>query len=106
MKYRNMAERLLMLSVLEPETGCWLWLAKIDKCGYGRINVRNGGQVRAAPAHRIAYAEFVGQIPKKHDIDHRHNCPRNCIAPDHLKPMEYKKHRAKTQFSNKNAPNS
>lgn len=78
-----------------------LWVAKKDGCGYGRVNVWEDGVVVAKPAHRAAYAAFVGPIQEGHDIDHRIGCSRACIAPDHLTPVPYKEHRARTQFSAK-----
>lgn len=103
-RYRDLQERILFLTAYVPETGCWLWLGKKDGCGYGRINVRAHGVVRAAPAHRIAYEAFRGGTPKKHDIHHVNGCDRACVAPGHLRPMPYRKHRALTGFCRANSP--
>lgn len=59
--------------------GCWPWLGRRDKDGYGRfwVNGKHEG------AHRFAYAIAVGNIPPglvvRHTCDHRW-----CVRPDHL----------------------
>jgi len=56
-----------------PEA-CWLWTAKVEATGYGRI-WWNG---REESAHRIAYVLANGQIPESLTIDHRCNT-RACV---------------------------
>lgn len=51
-------DRLLLLS--EPDgDGCWIWMARRDRDGYGRLAV--GDKRRAA--HRVSYMTWVGPIP-------------------------------------------
>jgi hypothetical protein len=68
--------------VVDPVTGCWLWIASLDKDGYG-WSFRDGKRRRA---HRDYYERAHGPIPPGMVLDHR--CPlgpeRRCVNPDHL----------------------
>ena len=74
-----MRQRLLDNSCPEPNTGCWLWLLRTDRDGYGQIEVRS----KTAKAHRIAYEAFVGPIAEGAYVLHSCDTPC-CINPDHL----------------------
>lgn len=59
----------------EPNTGCWIWSAYLDRDGYGRYLFR--------AAYRITYENEIGSIPNKNQIDHL--CRnRWCVNPIHL----------------------
>jgi hypothetical protein len=77
--------RLLALSVLDPLSGCWLWIGAtvVNRRGrrYGVLKV-NGKQVLA---HREAWKQVHGRsMPKrKHGA---HSCDETlCICPDHVR---------------------
>ncbi len=76
-------KRLLRLSK-KHRSGCWLWIGSIDRCGYGKIN-----SGRETLAHRLAYTQWVGPIPKRKEIDHICRV-RNCINPKHLKAVTHR----------------
>jgi len=61
----------------EPNSGCWLWIDKIDKDGYG--------EMRSHRAHRFSFELYKGQIPEGLYILHKCNIP-SCVNPDHLYP--------------------
>ena|SRR3990167_6455469 len=64
---------------------CWLWLAYIDRYGYGRHYVPGlGNQL----AHRLAYRFVVGSIPRDLELDHL--CRNTaCVNPSHLEPVTH-----------------
>lgn len=71
-------ERFLRMVVPEPNSGCWLWLGKMHKNGYGGLG-RNG---RSHLAHRYSYKLFKcdpGELQVNHKCD-----VRLCVNPDHL----------------------
>jgi len=78
-------ERLLNLSVLDPLTGCWIWIgAKIfNKNGnpYGVLTVDGKQKL----AHREAWKCVHGrEMPKRKQG--AHSCDTTlCICPDHVR---------------------
>lgn len=78
--------RLEVLSIPEPNSGCWLWLGQIKPNGYGAIGMNVDGKWKTKYAHRISYETFVGPIPQNADLDHKCR-QRCCVNPDHLEPV-------------------
>jgi hypothetical protein len=76
------AEDISAKSIPVPWTGCWLWLGKLDKDGYGTLGVNYAMK----KAHRASYEFARGPIPPGLHIDHlcRVRC---CVNPDHLEPV-------------------
>lgn len=62
----------------EPNSGCWIWLACLTSEGYGRFKWRN-----ETLAHRFAYRQLRGRIPRGKVIDHLCRS-RWCVNPDHM----------------------
>ena len=74
------------LSILDryevDENGCWLWLGRIDRTGYGRCKQFN----KTVLAHRVFYMHYVGEIPEGKELDHLCRV-RNCVNPEHLEAV-------------------
>ena len=64
--------------VIKTET-CWLWVATTATAGYGTFRV----QRRSIRAHRWAYEQLVGPIPKGLVTDHLCRV-RRCVNPAHI----------------------
>jgi hypothetical protein len=69
----------------EPNSGCWLWTASVNRLGYGHF--RWNGSIKGA--HRVAYELAHGQIPDNFEIDHKCKV-RSCVNPDHLELVTHK----------------
>lgn len=69
-------------TILDPETGCWLWTASTSE-GYGAFGVERGRIVRA---HRVTYLTLVGEVQAGLDLDHLCRT-RRCCNPAHLEPV-------------------
>ena len=64
-------------------SGCWEWMATLDRAGYGRFWLKGTRQVFA---HRFAYELVKGKIPEGLQIDHL--CREHkCVNPDHLEAV-------------------
>ena len=64
------------------DQGCWEWSGAKDGDGYASMHYAG----RCYRAHRFAYEQFVGPIPKGLVLDHL--CRnRGCVRPDHLEPV-------------------
>jgi hypothetical protein len=72
-------ERLQELSIPEPNSGCWLWLGRLNEWGYGVFR-ENG---KTTLAHRSSWIAENGEIPKGMLACHLCDIPA-CINPEHL----------------------
>ncbi len=64
------------------DAGCWLWTAALNRDGYGMF----GWTGTMKLAHRVAYAELVGDIGVGLMVDHLCRV-RDCVNPQHLEPV-------------------
>ena len=61
------------------ETGCWIWMGRINCNGYGNVEI-NYNEVRA---HRLSWMIHYGLIPKGLYVLHKCDV-RCCVNPEHL----------------------
>src|SRR3990167_3108856 len=65
-----------------PGTPCWVWTAHVSKSGYGRFGAESR-PIRIEYAHRWAYEQGHGPIPKGLEADHLCRNPP-CVRQDHI----------------------
>jgi hypothetical protein len=65
--------------------GCWLWRGPVHRNGYASFNL-GGHQGKKVLAHRWAYENFIGPVPKQLDLDHLCRV-RHCVNPEHLEAV-------------------
>jgi hypothetical protein len=66
----------------EPNTGCWLWTARLH--GTGRSSVTEHGRVRYG--HHLTFEAMHGRVPEGHDL--MRLCPvLCCVNPTHYCAM-------------------
>lgn len=75
------------------ERGCWVWLGRYDRNGYGRVwDPTISTQIWA---HRFSYELHNGPIPDGREIDH--TCENTgCVNPAHLDAVSRAEHCRRT----------
>jgi hypothetical protein len=76
---KPLAERFWDKVNIRTDDECWLWIAHINKDGYGMLIVDG----KAERAHRISYKLTKGTIPLNMSVLHRCDNP-GCVNPNHL----------------------
>ena len=80
---KSLLENVESLTWRDGVTPCWHWLGSLDVNGYGRFGVHPDQHGRDR-AHRVAYREAFGPIPKGMCV--LHSCDvRGCVNPAHLR---------------------
>ena len=67
------------------EDGCWEWVAARDKLGYGKF----WSGTRLMFAHRWAYEQLIGPIPRGLEPDHLCRFP-SCVNPTHIELITHR----------------
>ena len=78
--------RLEAKSIPEPNSGCIIWLGRLNDRGYGKISIQIDTKTRDHFVHRVVYELVRGKIPEGMTLDHlcRVKC---CVNPWHLEPV-------------------
>lgn len=82
--------------VIDPVSGCYLWMGKPSLAGYGQHSI-NGKPVRA---HRYSYERSKGAIPAGMNVLHSVGCvSRLCVNPAHLRIGTHKDNAEDSQLA-------
>jgi hypothetical protein len=73
--------------IVDPTTGCWIWIGSRDGKGYGRL--RRTNERRYVGAHRVAYEQHRGPIPDGLELDHLCRVTV-CVNPQHLEAVTHR----------------
>lgn len=101
MDIEKLKNRLLKNSVIDPETGCWVWRGKISSSGYGQLTVRILD--KAYPVnlyvHRLAVVIFQGKRLRE-DCHVDHKCRNTlCINPEHVRQVKAKTNLTRRRYA-------
>lgn len=81
-KHAPLTERLWAKIKKAGPNDCWIWTASVNSYGYGQV--WGGANVRKLlRAHRVAYEDVVGKIPRGILVLHKCDNPP-CCNPSHL----------------------
>lgn len=86
----------------DTASGCWLWTANKNNKGYGMFSVSS--YVGKQLAHRLAFADAHGAIPKGALVLHSCDNPR-CVNPHHLRLGTFKDNVADMDQRGRRVPN-
>lgn len=81
---RVVAER-AATNYVEDEHGCWVSTYSVGSHGYGQVGWNVGGHREATTVHRAAWVYYTGEQPGELTVDHRPECNRKCVHPEHLR---------------------
>lgn len=104
---KKIEARLMELREIDPVTGCWIWLGRWHKQGYGltfvtKSNRHNRGS--EIVVHRVAAFLWL-DVPLKSEQQVIHTCECNaCFNPEHLLVLENKSEAFK--YFRKKAPHN
>lgn len=62
--------------------GCWLWVGYVNPRTHYAQHRKAGKDI-----HRLAYELFIGPIPEGAQLDHAKGCPKHCVNPYTLTPV-------------------
>ena len=66
-----------------PESGCWIWMAGVDKDWYGKFRISKDSRESHIRANRASYLIYKGDIPDGMCVCHTCDVTA-CVNPDHL----------------------
>ena len=82
-QYRPIMQRFWSKIIIQ-ENGCWMWVGTVNWGGYAML--WNGSKM--IKAHRLAYQEIIGSVPKGMELDHL--CRNHwCVNPFHLEAVTH-----------------
>lgn len=75
--------------LVDPKTGCWLWLWSKNDKGYGVLWCVK--RKKLTYAHILFYEEKYGSVPNGKELDHVVCSNPGCANPDHVEPVTHTK---------------
>ena len=82
MQQKTALQRFEEKYIIDPLTGCWLWIGAINENGYGLF----WHEGKWGKAHRASYELYVGPIPQGRELDHLCRI-RRCVNWVHVEPV-------------------
>lgn len=71
----------------QNENACHLYGGRLDKDGYGRMNMRIDGRHVTKRVHQVLWEETYGPLPPEFTLDHLDCIGKACCNLDHLEPV-------------------
>jgi hypothetical protein len=81
---QTLLARLFKSRVIDPDTGCWLWVGARTQRGYGKVQFTHRGQSHYMRVHRLVAWMYFGYDGSR-DLEVCHSCNvKVCFNPAHL----------------------
>src|SRR5215471_9116920 len=81
----NTIQNILSKTIRDEESGCLLYMGRLDKDGYPRISLQGNKGLGS----RVLYEKHRGAIPAGHEVDHICHV-RRCVEPTHLRALPHR----------------
>lgn len=75
----------------QNENGCWIFTGKLDKYGYGRVNVRIAGRHLTLRVHRVIWESINGPEPVTRQVNTSRSHQRNPREQKRNKKGQYER---------------
>jgi hypothetical protein len=74
--------------IVDPESGCWLWVKSTNSLGYPIVCRQFAkGRFRTCIASRAIYQDHKGRIPAGTILRRTCKSGKACVNPDHARPF-------------------
>jgi len=81
----NTIENIFSKTIRNEESGCLLYMGRLDEAGYARISCQGKNRIGSDAVYEMVY----GPIPEGYEVDHIcHN--RRCVEPSHLRLLTHR----------------
>jgi hypothetical protein len=90
----------------QNENGCWIYTGRLDKDGYGRMNMRIGGKHVTKRTHQVVWEEIEKRpLPEGFTLDHSEHCiGKACCNYDHIELVTRAENSRRSQARNYRPP--
>jgi len=81
----NTLENIMSNAIRSDESGCLLYMGRLDEDGYARISCQGKNRIGSDAVYEMVY----GTIPEGKEVDHICHV-RHCVEPTHLRVLTHR----------------
>src|SRR5262244_2273460 len=81
----NTIQNILSKTIRDEESGCLLYMGRLDENGYARISCQGKNRIGSDAVYEMVH----GTIPEGYEVDHICHV-RRCVEPSHLRLLTHR----------------